>query len=114
MCIEPQWAAIHQPIVDSTRCDDYPGTVLAKRDFHLAACRLARMPVLARLVDNLWLMAGPVITSRFIPSGFRCTAMPFLPTTRQRKRHRALICREATQEVGPHLRRARRPGFVPC
>lgn len=56
-------AAIHQRIVDSKRRDDYPGTVLASRDFHLAACRLARMPVLARLVDNLWLMAGPVITS---------------------------------------------------
>ena len=56
-------AAIHQRIVDSKTRDDYAGTVLANRDFHLAACRLARMPVLARLVDNLWLMSGPVITS---------------------------------------------------
>ena len=70
-------AAIHQRIVDAKKRDDYPGTVLANRDFHLAACRLARMPVLARLVDNLWLMAGPVITSMGKgPLGYRPSRHP--------------------------------------
>jgi DNA-binding GntR family transcriptional regulator len=70
-------AAIHQRIVESKRRDDYTGTVLGNRDFHLAACRLARMPVLARLVDNLWLMSGPVITTMGKgPIGYRPSRHP--------------------------------------
>lgn len=69
--------AIHQRIVDSKKRDDYPGIVLSNRDFHLAACRLARMPVLARLVDNLWLMSGPVITTMGQrPIGYRPSRHP--------------------------------------
>lgn len=70
-------AAIHQRIVEAKLRDDYPGTVLGNRDFHLAACRLARMPVLERLVDNLWLMAGPVITTMGKgPIGYRPSRHP--------------------------------------
>ncbi|MBK9605753.1 MAG: GntR family transcriptional regulator [Betaproteobacteria bacterium] len=37
--------------------------LLQNERFHLAICRCARMPVLLRLVEILWLQAGPVVNA---------------------------------------------------
>ena len=54
--------AIHSCIVEARKADDLTTILTANRDFHLAACELAAMPTLFRLVDNLWLIAGPVVS----------------------------------------------------
>lgn len=54
--------AIHLRIRVARDADDLPGILAANRDFHIAASALAGMPTLQRLVDNLWLIAGPVVS----------------------------------------------------
>jgi len=54
-------AAAHARIVAARRRGDHAGVVLENQEFHMAACRIARMPTVERLVENLWLQTGPVV-----------------------------------------------------
>ena len=48
-------------LVDARGRDCYPDILLANQQFHLSLCRAARMPVLLRLVETLWVQCGPLM-----------------------------------------------------
>jgi len=52
---------IHAALVQARARDSYAGILLANQQFHLALCQSARMPVLLRLVETLWLQCGPLM-----------------------------------------------------
>jgi DNA-binding GntR family transcriptional regulator len=52
---------IHERLLDARVRDCYAEILLANQQFHLCLCRSARMPVLLRLVENLWLQCGPLM-----------------------------------------------------
>lgn len=53
--------AIHDRLVDARARELYADILLANQQFHLRLCRSARMPVLLRLVETLWLQCGPLM-----------------------------------------------------
>jgi len=53
--------AIHVRLLDARARDSYPDILLANQQFHLSLCRTARMPVLLRLVEALWVQCGPLM-----------------------------------------------------
>lgn len=52
---------VHDRLVDARARESYPDILLANQQFHLILCRAARMPVLLRLVETLWLQCGPLM-----------------------------------------------------
>ena len=48
-------------VVDARGRECYPDILLANQQFHLSLCRTARMPVLLRLVETLWVQCGPLM-----------------------------------------------------
>jgi DNA-binding GntR family transcriptional regulator len=53
--------AIHARLLNARRRDCYPDILQANQQFHLTLCRAARMPVLLRLVEALWVQCGPLM-----------------------------------------------------
>lgn len=53
--------AIHARVVEARRRDSHADILLANQQFHLHLCESARMPVLLRLVEILWLQCGPLM-----------------------------------------------------
>lgn len=59
--------ALHAGVAEGRRTRN-PALVLRENErFHFALLELARMPVLTRLVESLWLQAGPTINLLFRP-----------------------------------------------
>lgn len=54
-------AAIHERLRDARARDCHADILLENGQFHLTLCQLARMPVLLRLVELLWLQCGPLM-----------------------------------------------------
>jgi DNA-binding GntR family transcriptional regulator len=52
---------IHAQVVDARGRDCYPDILAANQAFHLSLCRTARMPMLLRLVETLWVQCGPLM-----------------------------------------------------
>ena len=52
---------IHARLLDARGRDCYPDILSANQEFHLSLCRTARMPVLQRLVEMLWVQCGPLM-----------------------------------------------------
>ena len=52
---------IHARLLDARGRDCYPDILQANQQFHLSLCRAARMPVLLRLVEALWVQCGPLM-----------------------------------------------------
>lgn len=52
---------IHTRLLNARARDFPPGILLANQEFHLSLCRSARMPVLLRLVEALWVQCGPLM-----------------------------------------------------
>jgi DNA-binding GntR family transcriptional regulator len=54
-------AAIHARLLAARAADGRPDILLENERFHMALCRTAQMPVLAHLVETLWLQCGPLM-----------------------------------------------------
>ncbi|HEY5301520.1 MAG TPA: GntR family transcriptional regulator [Acetobacteraceae bacterium] len=53
--------ATHARVVEGRRRNSHTEILLANQQFHLHLCESARMPVLLRLVEVLWLQCGPLM-----------------------------------------------------
>jgi DNA-binding GntR family transcriptional regulator len=52
---------IHARLIGARARESYTEILLANQQFHLELCRCARMPVLLRLVEALWVQCGPLM-----------------------------------------------------
>ena len=52
---------IHARLLDARVRGSYREILLANQQFHLELCRCARMPILLRLVETLWVQCGPLM-----------------------------------------------------
>jgi DNA-binding GntR family transcriptional regulator len=52
---------IHARLLAARARASYADILLANQQFHLELCRCARMPVLLRLVEALWVQCGPLM-----------------------------------------------------
>jgi DNA-binding GntR family transcriptional regulator len=52
---------IHARLLKARAQESYTEILLANQQFHLELCRCARMPVLLRLVEALWVQCGPLM-----------------------------------------------------
>jgi DNA-binding GntR family transcriptional regulator len=55
-------AAIHARYIAAERGKDFTAALTENENFHFELCRLARSPVLFRIVENLWIQFGPVLS----------------------------------------------------
>jgi GntR family transcriptional regulator, colanic acid and biofilm gene transcriptional regulator len=55
-------AAIHGRYLETERAEDFSTALAENENFHFALCRMARSPVLFRIVENLWMQFGPVLS----------------------------------------------------
>lgn len=54
-------AVIHARYLQAERDGDFTMALVTNENFHFTLCRLARSPVLFRIVENLWVQFGPVL-----------------------------------------------------
>jgi GntR family transcriptional regulator, colanic acid and biofilm gene transcriptional regulator len=54
-------ALIHDRYLQAEHDGDFTTALVANESFHFMLCRLARSPVLFRIVENLWVQFGPVL-----------------------------------------------------
>lgn len=52
---------IHARMVEAENRKDFSAALEYNEQFHLTLCQLARMPVLYRVVESLWLQSGPLL-----------------------------------------------------
>ncbi len=57
--------AIHDRYLRTEQDEDFSAALAENENFHFALCRLARSPVLFRIVENLWMQFGPVLASLY-------------------------------------------------
>ena len=55
-------AAVHARYCDAEKSKDFARALAENENFHFELCRLARSPVLFRIVENLWMQFGPVLS----------------------------------------------------
>jgi DNA-binding GntR family transcriptional regulator len=55
-------AAIHDRYLRTESDEDFSGALAENENFHFALCRMARSPVLFRIVENLWIQFGPILS----------------------------------------------------
>ncbi|GJE02950.1 GntR family transcriptional regulator [Methylobacterium isbiliense] len=55
-------AGIHDAISACHRTSDFARAVNLNTEFHLALCRLGRLPVLYDIVEMLWVRCGPILS----------------------------------------------------
>ena len=53
--------AVHDRLLDARARDCHADILLENEQFHLTLCQMARMPMLLRLVELLWLQCGPLM-----------------------------------------------------
>lgn len=61
-----QLKELHEKYRQACEADDQASAIVANANLHLFLCGLADMPMLSRIVRNLWLQSGPVMNA--IPS----------------------------------------------
>ncbi|MFD1109690.1 GntR family transcriptional regulator [Pseudoroseomonas ludipueritiae] len=54
--------AVHASMMEAERAKNFVAAVQANEKFHFGICRLAAMPVLLGLVENLWMQCGPLLS----------------------------------------------------
>ncbi|MDF1585511.1 GntR family transcriptional regulator [Marinimicrococcus flavescens] len=54
-------AAIHERMRQAKAAGDTAATLLENERFHFKLCALARLPVLYRIVESLWMQSGPLL-----------------------------------------------------
>jgi DNA-binding GntR family transcriptional regulator len=55
-------AAIHTHISECHATGDFATAVNLNTEFHLALCRMGRLPILHELVEGLWVRCGPILS----------------------------------------------------
>ncbi len=55
-------ADIHGRYIKAERAKDFAVALAENENFHFELCRLGRSPVLFRIVENLWMQFGPVLS----------------------------------------------------
>jgi len=75
-------AEIHERLCVAHEKGNPRGALIENRHFHQGLCELARMPILARMVENLWLQCGPMMNAFLIEPASVPT-----PATALRTRH---------------------------
>ncbi len=58
-------AQLHRRFVDCEEADDWSGALAANQAFHFLVFRASDNPVLVRVIENLWLIAGPFSTNQY-------------------------------------------------
>jgi DNA-binding GntR family transcriptional regulator len=53
---------IHERYLATERAGDVATALAENENFHFALCRMARSPALFRIVENLWMQFGPVLS----------------------------------------------------
>ncbi len=53
---------IHQRYMETERNNDYAAALAENENFHFTLCRLAGSPALCRIIENLWMQFGPVLS----------------------------------------------------
>lgn len=89
---------IHAALVQARVRDSYPDILLANQQFHLNLCKSARMPVLLRLVETLWLQCGPLMHGMTRWPVAMPQPHPHLAVIKALKTHDGRIAREAIQQ----------------
>ncbi len=56
-----QLKELHQQFCQACEADDQAGATVTNANFHLFLCEIADMPMLSRIVRNLWLQSGPLM-----------------------------------------------------
>ena len=56
-----QLVAIHERYIRAEREQQFAAALAENENFHFALCRMARSPMLFRIVENLWMQFGPVL-----------------------------------------------------
>ena len=89
--------AIHDRLIDARARDCYADILLANQQFHLCLCRSARMPVLLRLVENLWLQCGPLMNGMTRWPSAQPTQHPHVTVIKALRAGDGRLAREALQ-----------------
>lgn len=53
---------IHERYVQTERDGDFPSALEQNETFHLTLCRMSQSPALFRIVENLWIQYGPILS----------------------------------------------------
>lgn len=56
---------IHARYIETESARDYARALVENENFHFAVCRLAQAPALFRLVENLWMQFGPILSALY-------------------------------------------------
>ncbi|MCG6203416.1 GntR family transcriptional regulator [Rhodopseudomonas sp. HC1] len=57
--------AIHARYTETESQNDFARALVENENFHFAVCRLAQAPALFRLVENLWMQFGPILSALY-------------------------------------------------
>lgn len=87
---------IHAEYMAAERRKDFAAALAANENFHFSLCRMARSPALFRIVENLWMQFGPVLSYLYDNTGRR----PFDGRT-----HGHVVVIEALRKRDPALAR---------
>lgn len=55
-------AKIHERYAETESGNDFAAALAENENFHFGVCHLARSPVLFRVVENLWMQFGPILS----------------------------------------------------
>lgn len=58
-------AHFHQRFRDSENREDWKDALVANQEFHFTIYRASRNGILIRVIENLWLLAGPFVTNQY-------------------------------------------------
>ena len=56
------WIATHERYMRTKQDKNFESALAENENFHFTLCRMARSPVLFRIVENLWMQFGPVLS----------------------------------------------------
>ncbi len=90
--------ATHARVVEGRRRNSHAEILLANQQFHLHLCESARMPVLLRLVEVLWLQCGPLMNGMTRWPVIKPKQHPHLAIVAALRAHDGPAAREALQQ----------------
>ncbi|WP_298723727.1 GntR family transcriptional regulator [uncultured Ferrovibrio sp.] len=56
---------LHQAFVDCEKAENWKAALIANQEFHFTIYRASRNDILVRCIENLWLLAGPIISYQY-------------------------------------------------
>lgn len=59
-------SAIHDRYVRTEKDNNFAMALAENENFHFGVCRLARSPALFRIVENLWMQFGPILSYLYV------------------------------------------------